>query len=455
MFINWLEINFNIVLFGYIYLMILSSKTNIQKCFPVSFYLSVIIWICPIIKLNAYTSNDLVYEDKIYNPSIKTVNLYINNGSINAVIEPATIDLVKPDQLILEFDELYADARYLQAKILHCNWDWTPSQLRSIEYLDDYNEFDINDYEYSVNTLIDYTHYTFLVPRVKIPGNYLLVVYDRNNPDELLLSHRFIVYDHLVHIAPRITLSSGIQERRSMQQVEFDINYEGLTVLNPSTDFKVVVRKNHSWLTAKYNLKPTFVRELQKTMEYRHFNLENDFFGGNEYRFFDLKSVKAPGRNIDHVNLGNDRIDAFLFKDRDRSREFYSQWQDYDGGFIIANIDGSDPKTEADYVNVHFFLESDHKLASDIYIYGELSQYNLLDDYQLSYEADLGGYLVDLLLKQGWYDYIYYTPDASSPYSLEGNHYETENDYEILVYFRPPGKISEYLVGYVQLNSRP
>ncbi len=413
-------------------------------------YLTVTFTIIPI---KGSDHAELVYEDKVYNPNIKTVNLYVNKGFIGAQIEPAILNIHEPLQLILEFDELYEDARYFQAKILHCDWNWTPSQLKPIEYLDVYNEFEIADYKYSVNTKIPYTQYTFLVPRVLLPGNYLLVVYSRNDPEDLILSKRFAVYDPLVKISPSIVRSTGILERRTHQQINFDLSYAGIDVFNPQFDIKVIIRQNQTWFNAIYNLKPTIIREMEQFLEYRHFNMENNFYGGNEYRFFDLNSVKAPGRNIDRVMIRDDRIDAFLFQDKNRGTEFYGIWQDYNGGYFISNIDGVDPGIESEYVNIHFFLRSEEIINSDVYVFGKLSQYNLLPECKMKYENELGGYRADLLLKQGWYDFIYYTPQKA--FLVEGSHFETRNDYEILVYYRPQGKISDYLVGYINFSSNP
>jgi hypothetical protein len=401
----------------------------------------------------AGNGNELIFEDKVYNSDIKTVNLYVNKGYLGARVEPAALNIREPHQLVLEFDELYEDARFFQAIIIHCNWDWTPSRLKSIEYLDIYNEFELSDYEYSVNTKVPYTHYRFLVPRVNLPGNYLLVVYGRDDPDDLVLSKRFFVYDPMVKITASLQRSTGINERRTHQQIDFTVSYAGLEIFNPQTDVKVVIRKNQSWESAITNLKPTIVREMEQFLEYRHFNLENNFYGGNEYRFFDLNSVRTPGQNVDRVVIKDDRIDAFLFMDKSRGNEFYGLWDDYNGGYFITNIDGIDPATEAEYVNVHFFLHSVDELDSDVYVYGMLSHYNLLSENKMKYEYELSGYRADLLLKQGWYDYVYYTP--GDPWAVEGSHFETRNDYEILVYYLPQGKISEYLVGYLNFNTHP
>jgi len=396
-------------------------------------------------------SEELEYRDQIYNPNIKTVNLY-SDKRIESKIEPPVINIKSPNRLILEFDELYEDARYFQAKIIHCNWDWTPSDLRPIEYLSSYNEFDILDYEFSVNTKVLFTHYTFVLPRVMLPGNYLLIVYNRDDPEELAFSRRFMVYDQLIGISYEMGKSMGVKEIRTHQQIDFILNYSNVEIFNPQRDIKVVVRQNQSWVTAIYNLRPTEVDEISRKIEYRPFNLENNFYGGNEFRFFDLNSVIAPGRNVDRVYNQDDRYDAFLMQDKNRGTEFYSIWQDLNGGYVISNIDGYDPRLEAQYVNVHFFLRSTEKLESDIFIFGKLSDYDLLPEFKMKYEKDLEGYIANAILKQGWYDYIYYTPE--SPYSIEGSHFETENNYEILVYLKPQGRTYEILAGYVSFGNK-
>jgi len=401
-------------------------------------------------KNNIEKSTDLEYRDRIYNPNIKTVNLY-SDKNIRSKIEPPAINMASPNQLILEFDELYEDARYFQANIIHCNWDWAPSDLRSIEYLSSYNEFDILDYEYSVYSRIPYTHYTFVLPRVMLPGNYLLVVYNRDNPDELAFSKRFMVYDQIIGIDYSIRESMGIQERRTHQQIDFALKYSKIDIFNPQQDIKVVLRQNQSWVTAIYNLKATQIDEFKKELEYRPFNLENNFFGGNEFRFFDLNSVIAPGRNVDRVFLKEDRVDAFLLQDKIRNKEFYSIWDDLNGGIIISNIDAQDPRLESEYANVHFFLQSPLKLNTDVFIFGKLSNYDLLPEFKMKYDNELKGYRASALLKQGWYDYIYYTPDDL--YAIEGSHFETENDYEILVYVKPQGRRYDILAGYVFFNN--
>jgi hypothetical protein len=303
-----------------------------------------------------------------------------------------------------------------------------------------------------MNTKVPFTHYTYIIPRVKLPGNYLLIVYNRDDPDELAFTRRFMVYDQLISISPTFGRSMGVKETRTHQQIDLVLNYANIEIYNPQRDIKVVIRQNQSWITAIHNIRPTKIDEISKQLEYRPFNLENNFYGGNEFRFFDLNSVIAPGRNVDRVFNREDRYDAFLMKDNNRGTEFYSIWDDLNGGYIITNIDGYDPKLEAQYVNVHFFLRSPEKLRSDIFIFGKLSDYDLIPEFKMKYEKELGGYRSSAVLKQGWYDYIYYTPET--PYIIEGSHFETENIYDVLVYLKPQGRTFDILAGYVSFNTK-
>ena len=60
------------------------------------------------------------------------------------------------------------------------------------------------------------------------------------------------------------------------------------------------------------------------------------------------------------------------------------------------------------------------------------------------------------ILKQGYYNYNYlFVPDGDTQGNsgrTDGNFYETENEYIILVYHRPNGGRYDKLVGYRRMN---
>ena len=395
--------------------------------------------------------SNLVYNDHIYNDNVKTVKLYNQNSNPGAVMDAPYTSLQQNSPFMLEFDVLNEDAYYYQAKVIQCNWDWTPSQLNAIEYMDTYNEIDYESYNYSIDTKIPYTHYRFIIPALKLSGNYLVYVYDRDDPDRIILSRRLMIYDNKVQISPEVTLSNGISERTTNQQINFTLAYPSLQVMNPIQDFKVVIRQNYSWFNDITGLKPTQVNQVQKILQYNHFNLENNFGGGNEYRYFDMRSAVSPGINIDHISTKAERIDAFLGIDKSRAAMAYGQWHDMDGAYYASSIDQEDVSTEANYIYTHFFLQTGTKLPSDVYIFGEISFRQPLPQYKMKYDSNLGGYTGDFILKEGYYDYIYITP--GNQYLLEGNHFETENTYDIIVYYRAPSKIYDQIAGYIQFKS--
>ncbi len=394
---------------------------------------------------------NLIYNDHIYDPGIKSVEIYNQNSGQGPVIDNAVSSLRQNSPFILEFDEINEDARYYQAKIVYCNWDWTPADVHSIEYMNTYNEIDYQSYTYSMNSKIPYTHYKFILPPVKLAGNYLVYVYDRDNPDRILLSRRFMIFDPTVVISPKPGMSSSIPLRSTHQQIDFSISYNGLNLLNPAGDLKVVIRKNFSWHNAISGLHPTEIDDQNKLLSYTQFNLENNFPGGNEYRYFDMESNVTTGRNVDRIVNSADRIDAFLGIDKPRSGQAYGKWQDMDGAYYISTIDGNDASTEANYMYTHFFLKTDVKLNSKVYLFGGISLRQLLPEYEMKYDSGLGGYTGNFLLKEGYYEYLYVT-SGNDEYQIEGNHYETENTYDITVYYRPPSRIYDYIVGYAQFK---
>ena len=399
------------------------------------------------------TDKKILLHDYIYEPKVKTILFHQNNTQNPQMSGSSVLALDNPAQLVLEFDVLDSDYEDLYVKLIHCESDWAASQISDMDILNEYNEFPINDYEFSFNTIVPYVHYQFVVPRVKLSGNYVLAVYRDGNQSDLLLTKRFMVFENRVNFLPNVGLSSQIIQRNFNQQINFDLKYGQLDLLNPRQDMKVIIRQNYRWDNAINNLQPTFVKENQRLLEYRHFNLENNFKGGNEFRFFDLRSVNFGGQNIGSIQRKTNKIDAFLLQDKARTTAAYGQNKDINGQFRIAMNNWHDATLEGDYINTHFFLRSSEKQAGKVHLYGQLTNWSINKETEMEYQADLKGYVGSLLLKQGWYDYMYlYQHPSDKPSYLEGDHFQTENTYDFLVYYRPPSGRTDLLVGYYNMS---
>lgn len=424
--------------------------------YTLSLFSYIILFIIPIHHTTPASDNgkkELEFIDKIYEQHIKTAILYHADDIKATPLYPAVIPLFQQIPLVLKFDELFTDdAEYYKAKIIHCNMHWESSYLSELQYLFEYNEFSVDEFDFSIATKIPYTHFTFLVPKVKLPGNYLLVIYRDGDEEDIIISKRFIVYAQKVKIMGEVGLSTGVVQRRLNQQIEFSVNYTKFPISNPYLDIHVVLRQNHRDDNAIYDLKPTMIKEDIFQLDYRYFNFENNFKAGNEFRFFDIRSIHYGGRNVEQFDISETQIDAYLNFDKSRQTEPYSFIRDLNGGFIIENSEGNNDFIESDYINVHFIMDLKGKINQEIYLGGKFTDWNFLHSNKMEFVDASGIYMCNLLLKQGLYDFIYYVPDnKENSTMLEGNHVETNNEYEIIVYYNDPMLHTDIIIGYLKL----
>ncbi len=402
-----------------------------------------------------FTDKQLQTSDFVYEDNIKTVLLYPQANDLDnpasATLQPAVLPIEQGSPLILEFDELGEETHNYHAKLYHCNADWTVSLLNDINFLSDYNDYTITNYQLSVNTKIPYTHYRLEVPKVKLPGNYVIMAYKEGNVKDMALTRRFIVYDNTVNMVAKVTSSTGIQERYTNQQVEFAINYKDYQITNPREEVKVVVRQNYRWDNAITNLKPLNVRLDEKLLEYNQFDLENNFKAGNEFRFFDMRSIRFLGMNMAKVNTVNNAKEVLLGFDKPRSGQPYILFDDFNGGYVIDNYETHQGATDADYIQTVFTLKAP-EANGNVYVNGKFNDWLLNEKNKMVYFPETQEYKARILLKQGVYNYDYALAQPGSPKgdenSLEGSFFDTENTYEIIAYYRPLGSRADLIIGY-------
>lgn len=387
--------------------------------------------------------------DIAYEPEVRTVELYPQN----APMAPAVTSLGKWD-LLLEFDDLRNQRDTYYAKVIHCNYDWTKSDLQDLDFMTLYNEFPITNNEFSVDTHIPYVHYWFNLPPVKLPGNYVLLVYRGSNKEDIILTKRFMVYSNQVTFTREGNLIGAGNIADLNQQLNFTIDYKNLNILNPMLDVHVNISQNHRWDNMINDVKPSFVREIEKELEYRFFEESKMFSGGSEFRFFDLRSLNYPGRNVAYVTKTVKPFEVYIAKDKSRGGEAYSQYDDLNGSFNIENLDYRE-LAFTNYVNVNFSLASP-RVKGDVYVTGAFNNWNLNQENKMQYDTAQNLYTSRILLKQGWYDYQYVVKSPELPYyHFEGSHFETENYYEIFVYHKPYQPRADLLIGYLRLEKNP
>ena len=400
--------------------------------------------------------------DHIYDPRVETVLLFPQVGTNLTVrmphlrsvtLNPPVVSLDEQIPLQLEFDDLTANYRSFRARIIHCNADWQRSILNDIEFTYEYNDNPITDYQISINTKIPYFHYRFTLPRLKLPGNYVLVVYDERNRNNIIFTRRFITYQNRLLVAAAVRFSSAPDRQFTDQQLDISINYRGYQVISPQDDFKVVIRQNFRDDRTLTGLRPTNVQAFDQILEYRLIDLSNTMPGGNEFRFFDTRTVLSRANYIDRIDRLADRNIAYVQIDKPRNQGVYIQSDDFNGQFVIDHRETGNGATNADYIETIFTLKIPEVPDFNVYVNGAFNFWQLNGRNQMTYDALLGAYRASILLKQGVYNYDY-TVMSTSPQKkvdenyIEGSFSSTENDYEVFVYHRPPASRADQLVGY-------
>lgn len=395
----------------------------------------------------------LIFSDHSYEEEIRTVMLHPRKSGYRDNFLPAVVPL-QNQNLLLQFDDLRNTRESYYVKIIHCNYDWTQSRLADLDFLPDYNEYPINEYEFSASTSIPYAHYFFEVPPVKLPGNYLLVAY-REREDDPILSRRFMVYDNQVSLVTE-GQNQGIGNLHATnQQLNFKVNYSRANIIDPFQSVKTLVRQNQRWDNARMNITPSFVREDKRELEYRFFDSGNEYMAGNEFRFVDFRSLNAPGRNTGRMDRSKRPFHLSVIPDKSRGFEVYSQYADFNGNFEIDNLDNRDGYITGDYVFVTFTLQS-QPLSGDVHLIGALTNWERNANTKMSFVANRNVYEKTLFLKQGWYDYQYWVEGKNqNGYQLEGSFFETENLYEVFIYYRPFRPDADLLIGYFPMRVNP
>ncbi|KAA6430362.1 DUF5103 domain-containing protein [Dyadobacter flavalbus] len=401
-------------------------------------------------------------EDHIYNEQIRTVLLYpaLEDPENPArLLTPAIKPLNSDAPLVLEFDDLSGQFEGYRAKIIHCNADWSKSNLNDIEFTFEYNEYPIHSSEQSFSTKVPYFHYRLELPKLKLSGNYVVYVYAERGR-KVVLSRRFMLYENRVNIDAKARFSQGIQQQFTDQQIDFNIDYKGYPLNAPQTDLKVFIRKNFRWDQIRTGFKPTNVRPFDQLLEYAFFDLENTFPGGNEFRYFDSRSLTGRGYGITEIERTDEFTRLILFPDKFRSNGSYIQIDDFNGQYVVDQRESGRGSIEADYTPVLFNLHIPEEPGTEFYVNGAFNLWQLNDRNRMTYNPATNAYEVEIMLKQGVinYDYTMVKEAGAKPDEayIEGNYAPTENDYDILVYHRPQAGRADLLVGYrtVEWNRR-
>ncbi len=406
----------------------------------------------------AYGQDDnFYYENAIFKEEIKSVQLYREGFELSNPI----LELNEDASLVLSFDDLSGELKDYNYTIIHCDAGWNESFIMQDEYLEGFPDNPITDYANSFNTTFKYINYQLLIPnenvQLKVSGNYVLLVYEGDDKEDLVLSKRFCVKESKVDVEGVVKRSTLDAFKGENHEVDFSIFHPSFRIDNPIDDIKVVVMQNNRWDNTIKNLKPLFIRDNELIYDY---DRENVFKAGNEFRYFDIRNRRGIAEGVLKVDFHRPYYHVTLHPDEVRAGKRFFQYQEMNGEYMVESQElVDDYTTECDYVFVHFSLPLESVLiGGTINVFGALSNWNANKSNEMTWNFDTNTYELTLLLKQGYYNYQYIyvgkgakTADAVN---LEGSFWQTENNYQIFVYYKDIAGRYDRLVGYTNLNSR-
>lgn len=371
---------------------------------------------------------------------------------------PPVVELGGDDRVRIEFDEISPEMRYMRYSLLHCDANWQPSQLVESDYVDGFNEADIEEYDFSSGTFANYVHYGISLPNEDMPillsGNYLLRVYPEEDSENTLLQVRFSIVEKAVDIFAEVTSRTDIDYNKSHQQVAVTIDTKDYRVENMYADLKVVVTQN-----ARSDNEAIVTNPLRVSSNKAFFEHDRKliFPAGNEFRRFEMTTTNYIGMSIDRYAYHDPFYHAELKIDEPRCYGSYTYDQTQYGRFTIRESNAFDSNTGADYMIVHFALDIPRQSGGDIFVDGEFTQHNFTNANRMHFNEATNRYELDMPLKQGAYNYQYlwlpHGSKAALTAPIEGDFYQTVNEYQIKVYNRRLGERYDRLIGYTVLYS--
>lgn len=402
-------------------------------------------------------TNVVAAQTAIYNPAIKSVKLFRAGDQTSFPV----LTLNSADLLQLEFDELGTAVKNYYYSFQLCNADWSPSVLTTFDYVKGFQSVRISTYRNSSLAAVKYVHYQATIPdRNSLPsrsGNYLLRVFLNNDTTQLAFTKRFVVVNTMAQVATQVQQPFNATLFRTGQKLQLGVQTDRrINVLSPS-DIKVVVLQNQNWQTSLFLDRPTIYRG-------NYFEYSDEAITGmvglKEFRWLDLRSLRLISDRMLRLDNKRDTVQVYVKPETTRSGQNYTFFRDLNGSYTIETYESINPFWQGDYAMTHFryFPPGNQALAgNDLYIVGEMTNWGADTSGLMHFNPASGAYEKTLLLKQGYYNYLYGTRNfRGGPFEFsqtEGNHWGTENNYTILVYYRPFGARADECIGFSTLNS--
>jgi hypothetical protein len=366
------------------------------------------------------------------------------------------------DRMELHFDDMDANVKSYYYTYQLCDYNWQPVNISAFDFIKGFTQQRITNYRFSSIAFTRYIHYQAILPEGNsVPsksGNYLLKVYLDGDTSKTVFTRALLVLDPKVQVSAQVIQPFSTQLYGTHQRLKFSVGVQGLNSFDANRQVKVKVLQNYRWDIAQGDgIMPTFVRN--NVLEY---NTENSFVfpGAKEWRWLDLRSLRLLSDRIERKEDKKTSVDIYVKPDVDRNGQRYIYYKDMNGLYWCTTYESINPFWQGDYATVHFSFVPPTQMEyrdKDLYLIGQLTDYQYTNANKMVFNPEKNTYEGTQFLKQGYYDYSYMLVDKNDPSQkaeLEGNYWETENVYTVLIYYKSFTDQSDQLVGIAKVSSR-
>lgn len=376
--------------------------------------------------------------------NIKTVSFVQNGENMIPIFRLG-------DSFQLQFDDLFGSEANYYYRFVHCNYDWTPSDLTRNEYLKGFDDQRIQDYTNSFNTLQLYSHYKVQFPnkftQLSVSGNYIIKIL--NEDREVIFSRKFIVYEDLVSVPMQVKTARNIKDLNHKHNIDFSIKSNTILFQSPLKNVKVLLLQNGVLATGITDIKPMYT--VGNDLIYKY-DSETQFWAGNEYLNFENKDIRAANNLVGFVDSSGGVYNSHLYTNTARAKLQYTYFPDINGNFVVKCLNRENNEIEADYAWVFFSLSAPSYYGKDdIYVNGMFNNYALTPEYKMEYNQAKGTYEKAIMIKQGFTNFKYVIADKSGKIdeenAIDGNFYQTENNYFAIVYYKENNARYDRVIG--------
>lgn len=372
---------------------------------------------------------DLAEQDS----TIRSVQLHHTAGE--ALLPIA--EMRTHNSLTLAFDILGSRAKSLDVYFYHANQSWE-RDLFPAEYLGSFQRDNVLNYNPSLATEIDYTHYQYTFPNDNIQflvsGNYIIRVTESGYEDEPLFERPFFITEQATSIG--FGVDNVMVTGRGFSSIMPIVRFQPPSDLQASIfDYNVCFVQNGRFALARCSDRPMLAD--QPTLQ---FFLENHYtFAPAEANYFmDISQIR-PGGDIDGTDVTVSPYEVFLEPD-------YARFADGDNAPLLnrqaiiatAPADVNEPRVNGQYVWVYFSYvpNPQTRVGGPVYVVGSFNGWVPTPDTRLFWNIDTRRYEGRVLMKQGQYEYHFVSTDPFAQKNLQQGLPRFQSLYTALVYVR-------------------